>query len=78
VPKSRALVPLALLGGIVLIVLAVVYFVEPSKSLPGFIPGHEAGSSHHHVKHGLACLFLGLACLAYAWFATGKKAQPAS
>ena len=77
-PKNRVLVPLALLAGIVLIVLGLVYFIEPAKSLPGFFPGHEAGSTHHHVKHGIAALFLGFACLVYAWFATGKKQQPAA
>jgi hypothetical protein len=77
VAKNRALVPLALLAAVVLIALAVLYFVEPAKSLPGFVPGHEAGSTHHHVKHGLAALFVGLACLVYAWFATGKKSAPA-
>jgi uncharacterized membrane protein HdeD (DUF308 family) len=76
VAKNRALVPLALLAGLVLIVLAILYFVEPAKSLPGFLPGHQAGSAHHHVKHGIAALFVGLACLVYAWFATGKKQQP--
>ena len=76
--KKRILVPLAIVVGIVLIVLGLVYFVEPAKSLPGFFPGHEAGSTHHHVKHGIAALFLGLACLVYAWFATGKKQQPAA
>jgi uncharacterized membrane protein HdeD (DUF308 family) len=78
VARNRILVPLALLAGVVLIVLAIVYFVEPAKSLPGFFPGHEAGSAHHHVKHGIAALLLGLACLVYAWFATGKKQQPAA
>jgi hypothetical protein len=78
VPKNRALVFLALLGAVVLIVLSVVYFAEPAKSLPGWLPGHEAGSTHHHVKHGIAALFLGLACLVYAWFSTGKKSQPAA
>jgi hypothetical protein len=78
VPKNRALVPLALLAALVLIVLAIVYFVEPAKSLPSWLPGHQAGSAHHHVKHGLAAFFLGLACLVYAWFATGKKSRPAA
>jgi hypothetical protein len=78
VPKNRALVSLALLAALVLVVLGIVYFVEPAKSLPNWLPGHEAGSAHHHVKHGLAALFLGLACLVYAWFATGKKQQPAA
>jgi hypothetical protein len=65
------LVWLALIAGIVLIVLAVVYWAEPAKSLPSWIPGHEAGSGHHHIKHGIASFFVGLACLVYAWFQTG-------
>ena len=73
--QKRLLTLLAILAGIVLIVVGLVYFVEPAKSLPGFFPGHAAGSSHHHVKHGLAAFLLGLACLVYAWFATGKKSS---
>ena len=41
-------------SAIALIAIAVVYFAEPAKSLPSFFPGHQAGSSHHHVKHGIA------------------------
>jgi uncharacterized membrane protein HdeD (DUF308 family) len=79
VPKNRVLVPLAIVVGVLLIVVALVYFAEPAKSLPGFMPGHEAGSTHHHVKHGIAALFVGLACLVYAWFQTGtKQQQPAA
>ena len=50
---------------------------EPAKSLPGFFPGHQAGSSHHHVKHGIAAFLLGLACLVFAWFQTGPEAPAA-
>ena len=67
------LVPLAVVLGIVLIVIAVVYWAEPAGSLPSFFPGHEAGSAHHHTKHGIAALLLGLACFAFAWFNTGPK-----
>ena len=70
---ARWLVPIAVIIGIALIVVAVVYWVEPAKSLPSFFPGHEAGSSHHHVKHGIAAFLLGLACLAFAWFQSGRK-----
>src|SRR4029079_15697055 len=69
----RWLVWLAVVLGIVLIVIAVIYWVEPAGSLPSFFPGHEAGSSHHHVKHGIAAFLVGLACLAFAWFNTGPK-----
>lgn len=74
---NRALVVLAVLAGLALIVLAVVYWAEPAGSLPSWIPGHDAGSGHHHVKHGIAAFLVGLACLAFAWFRTGPKARTA-
>jgi hypothetical protein len=72
-PSNRLISILAVLAGIVLIVIAVIYFVEPAKSLPGFFPGHQAGSSHHHVKHGIAALALGIAAFVLAWFQTGPR-----
>lgn len=72
--NDRLLVLLALVLGAALIVVAIVYFVEPARSLPGFFPGHQAGSAHHHVKHGIASLLVGLAVLVFAWFRTGPKA----
>ncbi len=71
--NRKWLVALALVLGVVLIVLSVIYWVEPAGSLPSFFPGHEAGSSHHHVKHGIAAFLLGLACIAFAWFNSGPK-----
>jgi hypothetical protein len=71
VKGNRALVWLAALAGVALIVLAVVYWAEPARSLPSWLPGHEAGSGHHHIKHGIASFLVGLACLVYAWFQTG-------
>ena len=74
----RLLAALAVVLGIALIAVAVVYWVEPARSLPSFFPGHEAGSSHHHAKHGIASFLVGLACLAFAWFNTGpKRTRPA-
>jgi UDP-N-acetylmuramyl pentapeptide phosphotransferase/UDP-N-acetylglucosamine-1-phosphate transferase len=70
-------VALAVALGVVLIVIAVIYWVEPADSLPSFFPGHEAGSDHHHVKHGIAAFLVGLACLAFAWFNTGPKKSAA-
>jgi uncharacterized membrane-anchored protein YitT (DUF2179 family) len=67
----------AVIVGVALIALAVVYWAVPAESLPGFVPGHEAGSGHHHVKHGIAAFLVGLALLAFAWFQTGKE-PPAS
>jgi hypothetical protein len=72
--NSRAAVVAAVILGVVLIVVAAVYFVEGAKDLPSFFPGHDASSSHVHVKHGIAALALGLGCLIFAWFRTGPKA----
>jgi ammonia channel protein AmtB len=72
-PKSRWLTVAAVVAGVVLIVIAVVYWAEPAKSLPGFFPGQQAGSNHHHVKHGIAAFLLGLALLAFAWFQSAPK-----
>lgn len=79
--KHLALIWGAVVLGIALIALAVLYWVEPASSLPSFIPGHEAGSARYHVKHGIAAFFVGVALLIYAWFQTGgdrRKELPAS
>jgi hypothetical protein len=70
--SNRILVWLAVIVGLLLIAVAIVYWIEPAKSLPSFFPGHESDSDHHHVKHGIAAFLVGLACLAYAWFQTGS------
>ena len=50
-----------------LIVVAIIYFVEPAHSLPSFFPGHVSATSaeanHHHTKHGIAALVVALALL---------------
>jgi hypothetical protein len=76
--RSRGLILAAAIAGIVLIVIAIVYFAEPAKSLPSFFPGHDAQSSTTHVKHGIAALALGIGCFVLAWFATGPRSSGAS
>ncbi len=75
--RPKLIVP-AVLAGIVLLVIAVVYFVEPAGSLPAFFPGHEAGSSHHHAKHGIAALLVALGCFVFAWFQSGPSGSKAN
>lgn len=75
--RSRALTLLAVLAGMALTVVAVIYWVDAAKALPSFFPGHDARSTTHHVKHGVAALAVALACFAFAWFQTGPK-QPAA
>lgn len=63
------------IAGVALIAIAIIYFAEPAKSLPGFMPGHEAGSTHHHVKHGVAALLIGLGAFVLAWFQTAPRTR---
>jgi hypothetical protein len=76
--NTRALVGLAVVVGIALIAVAIVYWAEPAKSLPSFFPGHDANSTTHHVKHGIAALLVGLAAFAFAWFQSGSKQSSVS
>jgi NADH:ubiquinone oxidoreductase subunit 5 (subunit L)/multisubunit Na+/H+ antiporter MnhA subunit len=77
--RRRLVIPAVILG-ILLLVVAVVYFVEPAHSLPSFFPGHvsagDAEANHHHTKHGIAALVVALACFAFAWFASGPSSAP--
>jgi Na+/H+ antiporter NhaD/arsenite permease-like protein len=81
-PNLRKLILPVVVLGIVLIAVAIIYFVTPEHSLPSFFPGHSsatsAEASHHHTKHGIAALVVALACFAFAWFQTGPKAGSAS
>jgi amino acid transporter len=71
--RSRIIVVLAVLVGIVLLVVAGIYFADKAESLPSFFPGHQAGSTTHHFKHGIAAIAVGLALFAFAWFASGPR-----
>ena len=50
--------------GVVLLVVAAVYFLMPADQLPGFFPGHEAGVTRMHYKHGIVAGVAGLVLLA--------------
>jgi hypothetical protein len=64
---------LLVLAGVVLAVIAVLYFTEAAKSLPSFFPGHQSGSTHHHTKHGIAAGVLSLAAFVAAWISSGRR-----
>ena len=50
--------------GVVLLIVAAVYFVVPADQLPGFFPGNEAGVTHAHIKHGIVAGVVGVVLLA--------------
>ena len=63
---------IAVIFGIALIIVAVIYFMVPADSLPGFFPGHETGLARIRVKHGVLSGGLGVILLAGAWM-MGRK-----
>jgi hypothetical protein len=52
------------LFGVVLLVIAAVYFLVPADQLPGFLPGHDAGVTRVRMKHGIASGVVGVILLA--------------
>ena len=73
--RHPAVIVAAVVFGIAFVALGIFYWVEPAGSLPSLLPGHEAGSAHHHVKHGIASFLLGVALLIFAWFQTGDRSR---
>jgi hypothetical protein len=76
-PKNRSLIVPAVIVGVLLIAVAIISWIDTASSLPSFFPGHQAGSGHHHVKHGIAAFILGLGAFVFAWFQTGPTAHQA-
>ena len=68
-------VVLAVLGVVILLV-AIVYFTKSANDLPSFFPGHQAGVTRHHTKHGLALVALAVVTWIGAWFTTATPAPP--
>lgn len=66
----RPLTWLLLAAAAVCIAVGIVYFTTAAKDLPGFVPGHEAGSTHRHIKHGLAMVGVAILALIGAWLTT--------
>jgi O-antigen/teichoic acid export membrane protein len=67
---TRLFIWSAVLAGILSIGLAIYYWMTPAGALPTFIPGHEAGVTTVHFKHGLGMLIIGVGLFVYAWFAS--------
>jgi hypothetical protein len=54
--------------GVVLLVVAAVYFLVPADQLPGFFPGHEDGVARVHMKHGMIAGVIGLVLIGAGTF----------
>ena len=66
---------IAILIGVLLLVAAVLYFITPAGNLPGFLPGHEAGVTTPHTKHGILALALAICAFVAARFFYGAKGE---
>jgi len=61
---------------LIFIVVAVIYLIEPAKSLPSVIPGHIDGSTGHHPLRAVGSLIIGIVFAVGAWFALAYKPRP--
>lgn len=61
--------------GVIFAALGAVYLARTAGQLPALLPGHQAGSGHHHTRHALAAFALAILSWAAAWFTTGKHAR---
>ena len=50
--------------GVVMLVIAAVFFLVPADQLPNFFPGHDASVTRVHYKHGVVSGVAGLVLLA--------------
>jgi len=54
--------------GVILLVVAAVYFLVPADQLPGFFPCHEAGVARVHMKHGVVAGVIGIVLIGAGTF----------
>lgn len=64
--------------GVIFAALGALYLARTAGQLPAFLPGHQAGSGHHHAKHALAAFALAIFAWVGAWLTTGKRTRGAA
>jgi hypothetical protein len=67
-PEGNSMKLVCTVLGLALIAVAVMYFMMPADQLPGFFPGHEAGVTRMHYKHGIVSAVVGVVLLIAARF----------
>jgi len=59
--------------GFVFVTIGVVYLTHTAGALPSMFPGHQAGSTHHHIKHATAMFGLAVVSWIGAWLLSGQR-----
>jgi phosphotransferase system glucose/maltose/N-acetylglucosamine-specific IIC component len=70
---NKPFVILAVILGVVFLLMAVIYVIEPAKSLPVFFPGHDPALTKHHYTHALGMFILACCAFIFVWFQSGKN-----
>ena len=73
---NKALSAVLVVVGLLLLVVAVIYFAQPASSLPPFFPGSDPTLARHHTTHALVSLALGVICLIGAWMTSPRSVSP--
>ena len=60
-------------AAVVLIVVAVLYLVQPAHDLPSFFPGHTKHGTKTRTKHGIAAAVVAALVLGATWLSAGRK-----
>lgn len=76
--SNKALAGIAIVLGIILAIVGILYATQDAGSLPSFFPGHAANSHAHHMKHAIAAIVVAVCCFVFAWFQTGSKPNAAA
>jgi hypothetical protein len=58
---------LAYILAVICLIAAVMYFAMPAGSLPTFMLGYEAGSTHIHMKHAVVALVAAVVLFLVGW-----------
>jgi hypothetical protein len=60
---------IAYILAVICAIAAVMYYTMEAGSLPTFMPGYSAGSTHIHHLHAYAALVAAVVLFAIGWFA---------
>ena len=71
--EVRPLTIVLLLIAVLFVLAGIYYLVTPAKDLASIVPGHDASTTRHHVKHGIAMFGLAVVAIIGAWFTTAPR-----